>query len=56
MGPPADDHDCGWKTRATDLEAKLQETSAKLEEVAAKMAAMGECPKNCVSAKFVVGS
>jgi transposase len=40
MGPPADDHDCGWKTRATDLEAKLEETSAKLEEVAAKMAAM----------------
>jgi transposase len=40
MGPPADDHDCGWKTRATDLEAKLQETSSKLEEVAAKMAAM----------------
>src|SRR3954463_13872720 len=33
MGPPADDHDCGWKTRAADLEAKL-------EEVAAKMAAM----------------
>jgi transposase len=33
MGPPADDHDCGWKTRAADLEAKL-------EEVVAKMAAM----------------
>jgi len=33
MGPPADDHDCGWKTRAADLEAKL-------EELAAKMAAM----------------
>ena len=40
MGPPPDDHNCGWKTRATDLEAKLEETSAKLEEVAAKMAAM----------------
>lgn len=40
MVPPADDHDCGWKVRATDLEAKLEETSAKLEEVAAKMAAM----------------
>ncbi len=33
MGPPADDHDCGWKIRAADLEAKL-------EEVVAKMAAM----------------
>jgi transposase len=33
MGPPADDHDCGWKIRAADLEAKL-------EEVRAKMAAM----------------
>jgi transposase len=41
MGPPPkDDHDCGWKTRATDLEAKLEETAAKLEEVVAKMAAM----------------
>ena len=40
MGPPADDHDCGWKTRATDLEAKLEETSAKLDAVVAKMAAM----------------
>jgi len=40
MAPPADDHDCGWKTRATELEAKLQDTSAKLEEVAARMAAM----------------
>jgi transposase len=40
MAPPADDHDCGWKTRATDLEAKLEETSAKLDEVVAKMAAM----------------
>src|SRR5256886_5166844 len=41
MGPPPDDdHTCGWKTRATDLEAKLEETAAKLEEVAAKMAAM----------------
>jgi len=40
MGPPPDDHSCGWKTRATDLEAKLEETAAKLEEVAAKMAAM----------------
>ena len=40
MGPPSDDHNCGWKTRATDLEAKLEETAAKLEEVAAKMAAM----------------
>jgi transposase len=40
MGPPANDHDCGWKTRATDLEAKLEETSAKLDAVVAKMAAM----------------
>src|SRR3954451_9142009 len=40
MGPPPDDHNCGWKTRATDLESKIEETSAKLEEVAAKMAAM----------------
>lgn len=40
MGPPADDHDCGWKTRATDLEAKLEATSAKLDEMAAKMATM----------------
>lgn len=40
MAPPDDDHDCGWKTRATELEAKLQDTSAKLEEVAARMAAM----------------
>jgi hypothetical protein len=31
MRPPADDHDCGWKTRATDLEAKLEATSAKLD-------------------------
>jgi transposase len=40
MGPPADDHDCGWKTRATDLEAKLEATSAKLDEMVTKMAAM----------------
>src|SRR2546423_2339252 len=41
MGPPPDDdHTCGRKTRATDLEAKLEETAAKLEEVAAKIAAM----------------
>ena len=40
MVPPSDDHNCGWKIRATDLEAKLEETAAKLEEVAAKMAAM----------------
>src|SRR4051794_1066416 len=40
MGPPPDDHDCGWKTRATDLEAKLEETAAKFEELATKMAAM----------------
>lgn len=40
MGPLPDDHDCGWKTRAIDLEAKLEATSAKLEAVAAKMAAM----------------
>ena len=33
MGPPPDDHNCGWKTRAADLEAKL-------EDVVAKMAAM----------------
>lgn len=33
MVPPADDHDCGWKVRAADLEAKL-------DEVVAKMAAM----------------
>jgi transposase len=33
MVPPDDDHDCGWKVRAADLEAKL-------EEVVAKMAAM----------------
>jgi hypothetical protein len=38
-GPP-EDHNCGWKTRATDLEVKLEETAAKLEELAAKMAAM----------------
>ena len=40
MGPPPDDHDCGWKTRATDLEAKLEKTAAKFEELATKMAAM----------------
>lgn len=40
MRPPADDHDCGWKTWATDLEAKLEATSAKLDEMATKMAAM----------------
>jgi hypothetical protein len=38
--PPDDEHDCGWKTRATDLETKLAETAAKLEAVAASMAAM----------------
>src|SRR6185312_7847748 len=40
MGPLADDDDCGWKTRATDLEVKLEETSAKLDAVVAKVAAM----------------
>ncbi len=40
MGPPPDDHNCGWKVRATDLEAKLEQTAAKLEAVVAKMAAM----------------
>ena len=33
MVPPADDHDCGWKVRATDLEANPAETSAKPDEV-----------------------
>ena len=41
MGPPPDDdHNCGWRTWATHLEAKLEDTAAKLEAVAAKMAAM----------------
>ncbi len=38
--PPDEDHACGWKARATDLETKLAETAAKLEAVAASMAAM----------------
>jgi transposase len=41
MAPlPDEDHDCGWRTRATDLEAKLAETAAKLEAVLASMAAL----------------
>src|SRR3989440_586126 len=41
MGPPPDDdHTCGWKTRATDLEAKLEETAAKRGEGPTKRAAM----------------
>jgi transposase len=40
MAAPVDDHECGWKVWATDLEAKLEASSAKLDEMAAKMAAM----------------
>jgi transposase len=40
MAPPPDDHECGWKTHATDLEAKLAETAAKLDAVVIRMAAM----------------
>ena len=40
MERPPDDHECGWKTFATDLESKLADTSARLDAVVAKMAAI----------------
>ena len=40
MERPPDDHDCGWKGFATDLESKLADTTARLDAVVAKMAAI----------------
>ena len=38
MAPLPDDHNCGWKGLATDLQTQLSETHAQLQAVTAKMA------------------
>lgn len=38
--PPSEDHDCGWKTRAIDLEGDLAKMRETMESIQEKMAAM----------------